>query len=76
MSTLDTFEKAAVLLAEAGVDVQDGRFKDALDKVGQLERLLVGSLPIEDIKDYLTDRDRRFIDLAVDVAEANKVDGD
>lgn len=76
MSTLGTFEQGAALLTEAAIDVQEGRFKDALAKLGQVEQLLVGSLPVDDLKDYLTDRDRRFADLAVDVAEAVKVDGD
>ncbi len=74
MTPLETVEAVAVKLAEAAVDVRDGRIADALTKLVECERLLVGELPVDALKDYLTDRDRRFADLAVDVAEAIKVD--
>ena len=75
MITVETVEAAALKLAEAAFDVRNGRISDALTKLSEVERSLVGELPVDALKDYLTDRDRRFADMAVDVAEAIKVDG-
>lgn len=75
MITLEALEATALKLAEVAADIKEARFADALTKLSEIERLLVGELPVDGLKDYLTDRDRRFADLAVDIAETIKVDG-
>lgn len=62
-------------LVELGSDIAAGRLTDALAVVRRLEALIVDKLiPVTTLKPYLTERDRIWADLAVDIAETAKVD--
>jgi hypothetical protein len=68
----------AVLAAEStvaiGLDIAAGKFLDALKKTRTLADTLVLMVPVDQLKADLTDRDRTFVDLEADVAEAIKLD--
>ncbi len=62
-------------LIELGADIRDGRITDALAVVKRLSNIIVDKLiPVTKLAPYLTDRDRVFADLAVDIAESAKLD--
>jgi hypothetical protein len=68
----------AVLAAEAavaiGIDIAAGKFLEALKKTRMLADALVLMVPVDQLKADLTERDRTFVDLESDVAEAIKLD--
>jgi hypothetical protein len=68
----------AVLAAEAavaiGIDIAAGKFLEALKKTRMLADTLVLMVPVDQLKADLTERDRTFVDLEADVAEAIKLD--
>jgi hypothetical protein len=68
----------AVLAVEAtvaiGIDIAAGKFLEALKKTRTLADTLVLMVPVDQLKADLTDRDRTFVDLEADVAEAIKLD--
>lgn len=62
-------------LVELGADIRDGRITDALAVARRLEGLIVDKLiPVTTLAPYLTERDRVWADLSVDIAEAAKLD--
>lgn len=65
---------AAVKAAELGIAISEGRVADALKAARALVDDLVMLIPPDMLKEDLTDADRRFADLTVDVAEAIKLD--
>lgn len=73
MSTADVVmlgEEAAAL----AIDIASGNYVEALKKVRSLADQLVLLVPVDGLKEDLTDSDRRFADLSADVAEAIKLD--
>lgn len=62
-------------LVELGADITAGRITDALAVARRLEGIIVDQLiPVTTLRPYLTERDRVWADLAVDIAETAKVD--
>lgn len=62
------------LLLELGADLRDGRITDAEAAGRKLLGIVVDKLiPVSTLKPFLSDTDRTVADLAVDVAEAIKV---
>lgn len=61
-------------LAQMGLDIAEGRLTDARAVARRLLLLAIGAAPVDALKDSLTNFDRQFIDLSVDVAEQIKVD--
>lgn len=64
---------AAITAIQVGVAIGSGRFAEALRLARQLVDEIVLLVPVDDLKDDLTDTDRTFGDLAADVAEQIKV---
>ena len=76
MNDVNRLLDVAAKLTELALDITSGRITDALTVARRLFALSTDAIPVEDLKDYLTDRDRMFADLAADVAESIKVEGD
>jgi hypothetical protein len=68
--------EVGVELAQLGADIAEGRITDAVTVAKRLLGLATDVIPVDALKDFLTDRDRRFADLAADVAEDIKTGGD
>ncbi len=66
--------EAGLLLIQLGTELATGKVTDALATAKKIMAIAIDLLPVEDLKPYLTDRDRVWADLAVDIAEAIKVD--
>lgn len=64
-----------LLLVRLGADIVAGDRKDAIATARQLMALAVEMVPVDELKEFLTDRDRIFAELATDVAEQIKLDG-
>jgi len=64
---------AALTTIQIGVAVSGGQFAEALRLARQLVDTLILLVPVDQLKDDLTDNDRTFGDLAADVAEQIKV---
>ena len=69
----DYVEAGALALAIAA-DLSSGDIVGALKKGRQLVDQLVLMVPVDKLKDDLTETDRRFADLSADVAEEIKLD--
>lgn len=67
-------EEVGALLVELGTDIAEGRVTDALETSKKLIDMGVDMLPVDDLKGSLSDQDRRWVDLAVDIAETRKLD--
>jgi hypothetical protein len=63
------------LLLRLGVDVALGDRQDAAAVARELLALAVDLVPVDELKEFLTDRDRVFADLETDVAEEIKLSG-
>lgn len=61
------------LLLELGADIRDGRLRDAVIVSRKLMNLAIDAIPVDELKGSLTERDRKWADLAVDIAESIKV---
>lgn len=74
MSTPLEDAKAVVpLLLELAADIDAGRISEAIAVSKKLAGFAVDLIPVDALKDSLTDRDRRWIDLSVDIAEEIKL---
>ncbi len=60
--------------ASVGIAVATGAITP-LEGAKQLARLSVDLIPVGYLREYLTDRDRVWADLAADIAEEIKLDG-
>lgn len=65
---------AVPLLIELAADISEGRVTDAFTVSKRLAGMAVDLIPAATLKPYLTERDRVWADLTVDIAEAIKVD--
>ncbi len=73
-------EEAKILLiglkvSRIGIDLATGDRKDAGVAAKELLGMAVDMIPVDEMKDFLTERDRIFADLATDVAEQIKLEG-
>ncbi len=64
-----------VLLTRLVADVLAGDRTDAVAVARQLMAIAVDMIPVDQLKEFLTERDRNFADLATDVAEELKLEG-
>lgn len=64
-----------LLLLRLAVDVIAGDRKDAVDVARQLMAIAVSIIPVDELKEFLSEQDRTFADLATDVAEQLKLEG-
>lgn len=69
------FVAAGLKLVELGTDLSEGRIADAVKAGNDLMDILVMMIPPEDLKQFLTDYDRKIADLTADVYEDIKLDG-
>ena len=65
---------AAETAAAIVIDIGTANYVEALKKARALADQLVLMVPVDGLKEDLTDSDRKFADLAADVAEAEKLD--
>lgn len=63
----------AILLLRLAVDVIAGDRKDGAEVAREMMALAVDLIPVEDLKQFLTDRERKFTDLEADVLEQVKL---
>lgn len=66
----------AILLLRLAVDVVAGDRKDAAEVAREMMGLAVDMIPVEDLKPFLTDINRKFTDLEADVLEQIKLSGE
>lgn len=66
--------EVASLLLELGADIRDGKVTDAIAVSKKLAGIAVDAIPVDMLKDSLSERDRVWADLSVDIAEAIKLD--
>lgn len=67
-------EKAAVTIAFTALSVATGATSPT-DGARIIMGVLADLIPVDELKEFLTDRDRIFADLTADVAEQIKLDG-
>lgn len=67
-------EAAGVQAALVALAVASGA-KSPADGARELLGLAVDMIPVDELKEFLTDRDRIWADLAADVAEQIKLEG-
>ena len=65
----------ALRIARLALDIATGDRQDAVNVVRELMILAADMIPVDELKEFLTDRDRIFADLSADVAEQIKLDG-
>lgn len=73
-----TYEKAAEVgaeLVQLGTDIAKGDVVDTVAVAKRLFSLATSIISPEDLKSFLSEQDRTFVDLSVDVAEQVKLDG-
>ncbi len=68
--------ESGLLLIQLGMELATGRVADALGTAKKIMAIAIDLIPAEDLRPFLTDRDRKWADLAVDIAEAIKVDAE
>lgn len=73
MNAAQTVE-AGLLLVQIGAELASGKPHDALATAKKLMGLAVDMIPASELAPFLSDRDRVWVDLSVDIAEAIKVD--
>lgn len=66
----------AILLLRLAVDVVAGDRKDAAEVAREMMGLAVDMIPVDQLKDFLTDREKKFTDLEADVLEQIKLSGE
>ncbi len=67
-------KRVALEAALTGIGVATGA-QTPTEGAKRLLGLAVDLIPVEDLKEFLTEHDRIFADLSVDVAEQIKLDG-
>ena len=65
---------AGLLLIQLGTELATGKVTDALATAKKIMTIAIDLIPVEELRPHLTDRDRAWVDLSVDIAEAIKVD--
>jgi len=65
----------ALRIARLALDIATGDRQDAVNVVRELMILAADMIPVDELKEFLTDRDRIFADLSADVVEQIKLDG-
>jgi len=65
-----------ILLVRLVADVLAGDKKDALAVAKELAMLAIEMVPVDELKAFLSDRDRIFADLSADLTEEAKLQGD
>lgn len=65
----------AVMLAKLAVDIVAGNKKDAVAVAVELVGAAVDMVPVDELKPYLTERHRAFVEATVDAAEELKLAG-
>jgi hypothetical protein len=68
-------QEAGIEAALVALGVANGGISPA-SGARQLLGLAIDMIPVDHLKEYLTDRDRAWADLAADIAEAIKVDAE
>lgn len=63
-------------LKEVVTDIEAGNITDAIEAAGRIFGLITDHIPVAMLKASLTERDRTFVDLRVDVAESTKVEAE
>lgn len=66
--------EGGLLLIQMGTELVAGRPVDALATAKKLMGIAIDLIPAAELAPFLTERDRVWADLAVDIAEAIKVD--
>ena len=64
----------AILLLRLAVDIIDEDKEDAVAVAKELMSIAVGMIPVDQLKQFLSDVDRRATDVEMDVAEAVKLE--
>jgi hypothetical protein len=64
-----------ITVARIGFDLATGNRSDASAAAKELMGMAVDLVPVEDLKDFLTEHDRVFADLTADVLEQIKLEG-
>lgn len=66
-------EDSIPLLLELASDIRDGRIYDAIAVSKRLAGIAVDLIPVDALKDSLSEEDKKWIDFSVDIAEAIKL---
>lgn len=68
--------ETGILLIRLGADIVAGDVKDGIETARKLMGVAVDMIPVDELKEFLSNQDRIFADLSVDVAEQIKLEGE